>query len=134
MLEPFDLPGTVITHQGKDKNLITIKTSSLNEEASIFHFVQGLNGHQGTISLESYTDRGCYIYVVDGPSKDVKLSCLNDTLVSDFSEQTSFVMENGVSQYHPISFTAKGTNKEYVLQPLQSLKDEFYNVYFDIQP
>ncbi|CAM8970619.1 unnamed protein product [Rhodiola kirilowii] len=134
-LEPFDLPGMVIGHQGTEKSLRISRAASAGQ-SSIFHLVRGLDGQPGTVSLESHSHRGCYVHssAAHGALDGVKLSCGNGSIASDFKKATSFVMENGVSQFHPISFTANGLTRNYVLQPLQSLKDEFYNVYFDIQP
>ncbi|CAM8910239.1 unnamed protein product [Rhodiola kirilowii] len=134
-LEPFDLPGTVLVHQGKDKILRTAGAASPGE-ASIFRFVPGLDGHSRTVSLESHSHKGCYVYssAATGSFKDVKLSCANSSVEPDFKQGTSFVMHPGVSQFHPISFIATGPKRNYIMQPLHSLKDEFYNVYFDIQP
>nr|KYP71149.1 hypothetical protein KK1_010393 [Cajanus cajan] len=45
---------------------------------------------------------------------------------------TSFVTRKGLSQYHPISFVAKGINRNFLLEPLFSFRDEHYTVYFKI--
>jgi hypothetical protein len=34
--------------------------------------------------------------------------------------------------YHPLSFAAGGTERNFLLEPLQSLQDEFYTVYFNL--
>uniref|UniRef100_A0A7N0THG0 Uncharacterized protein n=1 Tax=Kalanchoe fedtschenkoi TaxID=63787 RepID=A0A7N0THG0_KALFE len=139
MLEPFDHPGTLVVHHGREKSLRTAGAESAGE-ASIFRIVPGLDGGDGTVSLESDTHRGCYVYSSfkassgDGSFEGVKLKCGSGSVGRDFKRATSFAMQRGVSQYHPISFTANGATRNYLMQPLQSLKDEYYNVYFDIQP
>uniref|UniRef100_A0A7N0VF04 Non-reducing end beta-L-arabinofuranosidase-like GH127 catalytic domain-containing protein n=1 Tax=Kalanchoe fedtschenkoi TaxID=63787 RepID=A0A7N0VF04_KALFE len=128
-IEPFDLPGTLLVHQGKEMSL-TIAGAAGAGNASVFRLVRGLDGATETVSLESDSLTGCYVY--SGSVEGVKLSCL---LGDDISKKAaSFVMRSGVSQYHDISFAATGPKRNYVMQPLQSLVDEFYNVYFDIQP
>nr|KYP71148.1 hypothetical protein KK1_010392 [Cajanus cajan] len=46
---------------------------------------------------------------------------------------TSFVTREGLSRYNPISFVAKGANRNFLLEPLFSFRDEHYTVYFSIQ-
>jgi len=131
MLEPFDLPGMNVVHQGADKPLL-IQDSSNGKPSSVFLVVPGLDGRNETISLESQSDKGCYVYSGLSSNAGVKLSCKSDS-DSSFKQATSFVPREGLSQYHPISFVAKGVSRNFLLQPLLSFRDEPYTVYFNIQ-
>ncbi|XP_052733858.1 uncharacterized protein LOC108340425 isoform X2 [Vigna angularis] len=133
MLEPFDLPGMNVVHQGADKPLL-IEDSSKGKPSSVFVVVPGLDGRNETISLESENDKGCYVYSGLSSSAGVKLSCKSDSdSDSSFNQATSFVAREGLSQYHAISFVAKGVSRNFLLQPLLSFRDEPYTVYFNIQ-
>ncbi|CAJ1933250.1 unnamed protein product [Sphenostylis stenocarpa] len=131
MLEPFDLPGMNVIHQGADKPLVIVD-SSLGGPSSVFLVVPGLDGRNETISLESQSNKGCYVYSDLSSSAGVKLSCKSNSDAS-FNQATSFVAREGLSQYNPISFVAKGVNRNYLLQPLLTFRDEPYTVYFNIQ-
>ncbi|KAF8034680.1 hypothetical protein BT93_C0867 [Corymbia citriodora subsp. variegata] len=133
MLEPFDLPGMVVVQKGKDEDL---SVEGLSEgSSSLFHVVAGLDGKANTVTLESESQEGCYIYTglnyAEGSS--VKLGCVSDSSDSKFNGASSFTLGDGVSSYHPMSFVAKGANRNFLLVPLMSLRDESYTVYFDIQ-
>ncbi|KOM50782.1 hypothetical protein LR48_Vigan08g160900 [Vigna angularis] len=130
MLEPFDLPGMNVVHQGADKPLV-IEDSSKGTSSSVFVVVPGLDGRNGSISLESQSDKGCYVYSDLSSSAGVKLSCKSDS-DAKFNEATSFISQKGLSQYNPISFVAKGVNRNFLLEPLFSFRDEYYTVYFNI--
>jgi len=133
MLEPFDLPGMNVIHQGADKPLLIVDSSD-SKPSSVFLVVPGLDGRNETISLESQSDKGCYVYSDLSSSAGVKLSCKSDSdSDSSFNQATSFVAREGLNQYNPISFVAKGANKYFLLQPLLSFRDEPYTVYFNIQ-
>ncbi|KAK5818724.1 Proline--tRNA ligase [Gossypium arboreum] len=137
MLESFDFPGMVLVPQGTENNLVV--TDPPNDTAtSSFGIVHGLDGKDNSVSLESVTQKGCYIYsgVNYSSSVGMKLSCNSSSSSSEagFSQATSFTMNNGLSAYHPISFVAKGRNRNYLMVPLQSIRDESYSVYFNMQP
>ncbi|CAK7339307.1 unnamed protein product [Dovyalis caffra] len=134
MLEPFNLPGMLLVHQGKDSSL-AVTNSADDAGSSIFHIVSGLDGKAGTISLESGSQKGCYIHSgVDHKSgQSMKLSCKSGSSATGFNQGASFVMNKGLSEYHPISFVAKGDKRNFLLAPLHSLRDEFYTIYFNIQ-
>ncbi|KAK4608326.1 hypothetical protein RGQ29_001940 [Quercus rubra] len=126
MLEPFDLPGMVVVHQGVDKTL-TVGVPPAGGGPSIFNLVAGLDGKNGSVSLESQSNKGCFVH------NSMKLSCKSPSSGPDFNQAASFVMEQGLSKYHPISFVAKGAMRSFLLQPLLSFQDEFYTVYFNIK-
>ncbi|KAI9398639.1 hypothetical protein POPTR_003G206000v4 [Populus trichocarpa] len=136
MLEPFHLPGMLLVQQGKDRSF-TLTNSADDDGSSIFRVVSGLDGKDGTVSLESGIQNGCYVYSgVDYKSgQSMKLSCKSGSSSdTGFNQGASFVMNKGLSQYHPISFVAKGDKRNFLLAPLHSLRDESYTIYFNIQP
>ncbi|XP_010673596.3 uncharacterized protein LOC104889952 [Beta vulgaris subsp. vulgaris] len=131
MLEPFDLPGMVVAHQGGG-NVLTVIDAAADKQSAEFLIVQGLNGVDGMISLR--TKEGCFVYSDIGSKSDlnVKLSCESKSSDPSFKNAVSFIWNEGLKKYHPISFVAKGLRRSYVLEPLFGLRDEFYNVYFNI--
>lgn len=133
MLELFDLPGMFISHQGQEQSL-GIAASS-DDGGSLFHLTAGLDGRDNTVSLESATEKGCFIYsgVDYQSSSTVKLSCNTKSSDAGFKQASSYKLGNGISEYHPISFAAKGAKRNFILSPLLSFRDESYTVYFNIQ-
>ncbi|XP_059669628.1 uncharacterized protein LOC132314847 [Cornus florida] len=132
MLEPFDFPGSVVVHQGANGNLIVAAPGAQN---SVFQLVPGLNGKPGAVSLESGGQKGCFVCSgVTGAVSTTKLRCQSAGAPPDakFKEEASFVLNNGISSYHPISFVAKGANRNFLLTPLYNFMDENYTVYFNI--
>ncbi|KAJ8640885.1 hypothetical protein MRB53_017579 [Persea americana] len=130
MLEPIDLPGLVVAHQGRNKILI-VTNSRGESDSHVFRVVSGLGKKSNTFSLESESDRGCFFYSV---GDQVELRCKSQSLSEDdgFNQAVSFTFSEGMSEYHPISFTAKGVKRNFLLVPLLSLRDESYTVYFNI--
>ncbi|XP_017700826.3 uncharacterized protein LOC103717747 [Phoenix dactylifera] len=139
MLEPFDLPGRMVEHQGPNNGLIvaaTSKTVTSNRDMSKFRVVAGLDGNSSTISLESESIPGCFVHnkIDQSAGECVRLLCRGKIESSDtaFQQAASFTPREGLTEYHPISFIAKGTERNFLLQPLMSLRDETYSVYFNI--
>ncbi|XP_054798644.1 uncharacterized protein LOC129303381 isoform X1 [Prosopis cineraria] len=130
MLEPYDLPGKLLTHQGAE-NVLVITDSSNAGISSVFNVLAGLDGQNGTISLESKSNKGCFVCST-GSGESVKLSCSSGS-DANFNQAASFIATEGISQYNPISFVAKGARRNFVLEPLYSFRDETYTVYFNIQ-
>ncbi|XP_074350494.1 uncharacterized protein LOC141689888 isoform X1 [Apium graveolens] len=130
MLEPFDLPGTAVVHS-KDESLGIADASDSN--ASGFRLVSGLDGKRNSVSLESERQRGCYVYSDLELLADVKISCISRSADDSYKEGASFTLRDGISKYDPISFVAKGSSRNFVLQPLHTITDENYVVYFNIQ-
>ncbi|XP_034688399.1 uncharacterized protein LOC117916455 [Vitis riparia] len=135
MLEPIDLPGMVVVQQGTNKNLGIADSAA--GKGSLFHLVAGLDGKDGTVSLESESQKDCYVYsgIDYNSGTSIKLKSLSESGSSDedFNKATSFILKEGISQYHPISFVAKGMKRNFLLTPLLGLRDESYTVYFNIQ-
>ncbi|KAF3452568.1 hypothetical protein FNV43_RR03001 [Rhamnella rubrinervis] len=133
-LEPFDLPGMVVAHRGEDKNLLVADSSS-DRGFSVFRLVEGLDGGSGSVSLESESNKECYVFSPGGnPGGSLTLRCKSDKFRdNEFVHATSFVLNKGISEYHPISFVAKGATRNFLLSPLISFRDESYTVYFNIR-
>ncbi|WOK92945.1 hypothetical protein Cni_G01637 [Canna indica] len=133
MLEPFDLPGTVVVHQGPN-NVLAFSTAAGSE--SLFNIVQGLDGKHESVSLESSSQQGCFVstgVVGYSAGNRIKLVCVSDS-EPDMSlrRAASFIPVSRLRQYNPISFVAKGARRNFLLEPLLSMKDETYTVYFNI--
>ncbi|KAJ9697934.1 hypothetical protein PVL29_007171 [Vitis rotundifolia] len=135
MLEPIDLPGMVVVQQGTNENLGI--ANSETGEGSSFHLVAGLDGKDGTVSLESESQKDCYVYsgIDYNSGTSIKLKCSSESESSDedFNEASSFILKEGIREHHPISFVAKGMKRNFLLTPLLGLRDESYTVYFNIQ-
>ncbi|KAJ0020168.1 hypothetical protein Pint_31152 [Pistacia integerrima] len=128
-LEPIAFPGMLVAQLGKDHKLIVQDASSA--QPSTFILVPGLDG-KDTVSLESETQKGCF--VISGKKLKIKLSCNTGSSDAKFNNAASFVMGKGMSEYHPISFVAKGVRRNFLLEPLYNFKDESYTVYFNMKP
>ncbi|KAH7837636.1 hypothetical protein Vadar_016124 [Vaccinium darrowii] len=103
MLEPFDFPGMVVAHGANTEGLQILNSGSgIN---SVFYLVAGMDGKPGTVSLESASQVGCFVSYQSG----IKLSCKSGSSDAAFGQTASFVLGNGVSKYHPMSFVLKAT-------------------------
>ncbi|KAI7725938.1 hypothetical protein M8C21_013226, partial [Ambrosia artemisiifolia] len=124
MLEPYSLPGSYIVHQGRGNSLV-VGSYSVTYNA-VFYIV---SNDDGTVQLEAQSEEGCFVSNAGGV---VKLQCDAERTDDEFLKATRFVIRNGISRYDPISFVAKGLRRNFLLQPLFSLRDEHYTVYFNI--
>ncbi|XP_027929696.1 uncharacterized protein LOC114185929 isoform X1 [Vigna unguiculata] len=131
MLEPFDHPGMRVIHQGMEHPL-TVADSSSGGSSCVFVVVPGLDGRKETISLESKSHNGCFVHSGLHSGRGVKLSC-NSSSDAAFKQSASFIAKRGMSKYDPISFMAKGANKNFLLEPLLAFRDESYTAYFNIK-
>ncbi|XP_052199692.1 uncharacterized protein LOC127806435 isoform X1 [Diospyros lotus] len=133
MLEPIDLPGMVVVQQGREESLAVV--DSADAKGSVFRVVAGLDGSASSVSLESESWKGCFIYggLNYQPGSSIKLSCRSGFSDGAFEQATSFTLEDGIAHYHPMSFIAKGMKRHFLLAPLFSLRDESYTVYFNVQ-
>ncbi|KAK4854772.1 hypothetical protein QYF36_001051 [Acer negundo] len=132
MLEPFDFPGMVVAREGKDNKLVVTDSPS-EEGSSVFQLVAGLDGGNETVSMESKSQEGCFVSGGTKYGAGMMLSCSEESSEAGYKEAASFIIGKGISQYHPISFVAKGAKRDFLLQPLLSFIDEFYTVHFNIQ-
>jgi uncharacterized protein len=130
MIEPFDMPGMVITN--------TLNISATKGSDSTFKLISGLDGTANSISLELGTKQGCYFSTgtVDySTGKKIQVICRGSSQITDdvtFKRAATFVPVNGARQYNPLSFVAKGQKRNFLLEPLMGLQDEFYTVYFNV--
>ncbi|KAL6603832.1 hypothetical protein ACP70R_044193 [Stipagrostis hirtigluma subsp. patula] len=127
MLEPFDMPGMVVT----DSLTLSMDKSS---RSSSFNVVPGLDGAPGSVSLELGARPGCFLVTA---GEKVQVGCGSATKHSDgggagFRRAASFVRAEPLRRYHPISFAARGVRRGFLLEPLFTLRDEFYTVYFNL--
>ncbi|KAL5708128.1 hypothetical protein ACHQM5_018956 [Ranunculus cassubicifolius] len=137
MIEPFNFPGMLVVQNGQGEGLAIAKEGGL-EGSSTFKVVTGLDNNKSTVSLESESQKGCFLYsgVDFNAGKTIKLSCQSEIEEEEddveFRQATSFEMTKGLSEYHPISFVAEGAKRNFLLMPLFSLRDENYTVYFNM--
>lgn len=135
VLEPFNFPGASVMHHGKGENLGVGDSLTAENRSSVFRLVDGLDGKDGTVSLESESERGCFVYseAVSGyGGEGVKLNCSSGSLDGGYRRAVSFRLRDGISKYHPLSFVANGVGRNFVLAPLLSLRDESYTIYFNV--
>lgn len=127
-IEPFDLPGTVIT--------TNLTLSAQMSSDSFFNIVPGLDGKPNSISLELGTKPGCFLASGADYSAGIKIqvSCKSSlqSIGGILEQAASFAQATPLRQYHPISFVSKGVRRNFLLEPLYSLRDEFYTVYFNL--
>ncbi|XP_068641476.1 uncharacterized protein [Aristolochia californica] len=131
MLEPFDLPGMVVVNTGKDE---TLAVSTVKDEKSAsFRVVAGLDGKSHSISLVSEAEDECYVSSDSNFRETLEVTCKLHSSDEGFQKAASFNVNKGLRDYHSISFAAKGTKRDFLLEPLLNMKDEFYTIYFYIQ-
>ncbi|XP_017257288.1 uncharacterized protein LOC108226805 isoform X2 [Daucus carota subsp. sativus] len=130
MLESFDHPGMVVTHHG-DNEILEVKAASY-QSSSFFRLVKGLDKKKYSVSLESESRKGCFIHSEHRLGAVVKLKCEAESPHNEFKEAASFRLRDGISKYDPISFVARGRTRNFLMQPIYSIRDENYTVYFNI--
>lgn len=128
MLEPLDMPGMVVT----DKLTVSAEKSS----GSPFNVVPGLDGAPGSVSLELGSRPGCFL-VASGSGKKVQVGCIGGVQKHGdggawFRRVASFARAEPLRRYHPISFAARGARRGFLLEPLFTLRDELYTIYFNL--
>ncbi|KAL6603831.1 hypothetical protein ACP70R_044192 [Stipagrostis hirtigluma subsp. patula] len=126
-IEPFDRPGMAVTD-----GLAVGRPGP----GALFNAVPGLDGAPESVSLELGARPGCFVTAPAG-SNAAKVGCLggnggggNDDTA--FRRAASFARAAPLRRYHPLSFAARGTERSFLLEPLRSLQDEFYTVYFSL--
>ncbi|MQM17637.1 hypothetical protein Taro_050611 [Colocasia esculenta] len=129
MLEPLNLPGMVVAVRRQDGALVVSATAGAD---STFQLAMGSDGKPNSVALESVGRPGCFVYGVgeaNGPAgQKVRLGCHGGAR----RKEARFVVYGGMRAYNPIGFVAKGAKRNFLLEPLMSLKDETYTVYFNI--
>ncbi|KAH9741155.1 proline-tRNA ligase (DUF1680) [Citrus sinensis] len=97
MLELFASPGMLVV-RGTDDELVVTDSSSVHG-SSIFRLVTRWDGKAETVSLESVTQKGCFVStsvnLKSGAS--MKLSCNTESTEVGFNNAASFAMEKELS-------------------------------------
>ncbi|XP_078432903.1 uncharacterized protein LOC144704362 [Wolffia australiana] len=130
-LEPLDLPGmAVAAPPGPAEEALVVRREAPAVD-SVFRVLHGLDGKAGSVSLELVSRPGCYLEGAAelAAGKVARLACSGGGELSP--PAASFRLEAPLKGYHPISFVALGENRNFLLEPLNSLRDESYTVYFD---
>uniref|UniRef100_A0A0E0LDH5 Alpha-L-arabinofuranosidase B arabinose-binding domain-containing protein n=1 Tax=Oryza punctata TaxID=4537 RepID=A0A0E0LDH5_ORYPU len=132
-LEPFDRPGMAVT------DALNVGRPEPAGPGTRFNAVAGLDGLPGSVSLELATRPGCFVTTPNTAylaGAKAQVSCRKPTGGGDddtaFRRAASFTQAAPLRLYHPLSFSATGTDRNFLLEPLQSLQDEFYTVYFNV--
>ncbi|XP_022846362.1 uncharacterized protein LOC111369111 [Olea europaea var. sylvestris] len=112
---------------------VSITDSSKGGGSSTFRLISGLDGKNRKVSLESEDHKGCFLYSSIDYQSVTSVKLRRKSSESGFKQAASFTLRKGLSEYHPMSFVAKGSDRNFLLAPLLSLRDEYYTVYFNIQ-
>jgi len=90
MFEPLDHPGTTVACQSPNRRLSIISQTNGAKSAG-FLIVKGLNGQNGSISLQ--TEAGCFVYseTDDYSGLDVKLGCKPGSKDVAYRKAASFI-------------------------------------------
>ncbi|XP_057835689.2 uncharacterized protein LOC131046047 isoform X2 [Cryptomeria japonica] len=150
-LEPFALPGMLVSHEGVnnpvsiinrpqfivgDEQPCTAGICNLQspEMDAVFKVRLGLDGENDSFSFESANLPNCFLYGITSyeVGQAVQLRCKPSASDPAFIHATSFTVSAGIAKYHPISFIARGLRRAYLLSPLNAFRDESYTVYFNI--
>ena len=129
-IEPFDRPGMAVT------NGLAVDRPGGGSQDTLFNAVPGLDGAPGSVSLELGSRPGCFVTApaaAGGGANDTRVGvgCRSSGSGSggaEFRRAASFARAAPLRRYHPLSFAARG----FLLEPLRSLQDEFYTVYFSL--
>ncbi|KAA8549550.1 hypothetical protein F0562_001432 [Nyssa sinensis] len=94
MLEPFDFPGMLVVQQGNEEDL-GVSDSDVDGGSSVFHLVEGLDGKPDTVSLESESQKGCFVYsgVNYKSGENIKLSCNSESSDAGFKGGNELYIE-----------------------------------------
>ncbi|KAF0914190.1 hypothetical protein E2562_027606 [Oryza meyeriana var. granulata] len=122
-IEPFGLPGTAVSN-----GLAVVRAGNRKSSDTLFNVVPGLDGKPGSVSLELGSKPGCFL--VAGAGAKVQVGCRQRG--GGFEQAASFTQAEPLRRYHPISFVASGVRRSFLLEPLFTLRDEFYTIYFNL--
>ncbi|XP_039807282.1 uncharacterized protein LOC120671108 [Panicum virgatum] len=137
-IEPFDRPGMAVT------NGLAVDRPGGGSQDTLFNAVPGLDGAPGSVSLELGSRPGCFVTapaVAGGGANDTRVGvgCRSNGEGgsgsgddAEFRRAASFARAPPLRRYHPLSFAARGAARGFLLEPLRSLQDEFYTVYFSL--
>ncbi|CAM6129674.1 unnamed protein product [Calypogeia fissa] len=98
----------------------------------VFKIRSGLSGEKNTISFEVATMAGCF--VASDLDNGIKIQCQPKAEGRDphFDKTASFKVNKGLATHNPMSFIAKGMNRQFLLVPLYAYLDETYTTYFNL--
>lgn len=150
-LEPFALPGMLVSHEAANNPVSIINRPQFidgnyqpctegicnlqsPEMDSVFQVRLGLDGENSSVSFESANLPNCFLYGITNyeVGQAVQLRCKPSERDPAFNHAASFSVSEGIAKYHPISFIARGSWRAYLLSPLNAFRDESYTVYFNI--
>lgn len=136
-LEPFGRPGMAVTSD--------LAVGRPGGRDTLFNAMPGLDGAPGSVSLELVARPGCFVTAAPfgaGADPAARVVCRGERSagaasgdhddVTAFRRAASFARAAPLRRYHPLSFAARGTARNFLLEPLRSLQDEFYTVYFSL--
>lgn len=126
-IEPFDRPGMAVTNG--------LAVGCRGGRDTLFNAVPGLDGAPGSVSLELATRPGYFVATAPaamGANATTQVVCRANKGGAAFRRAASFARAPPLRRYHPLSFAARGTARNFLLEPLRSLQDEFYTVYFSL--
>jgi len=129
MLEPLDMPGMVVTD--------TLAVSGERRSGAPFNVVPGLDGAPGSVSLELVSRPGCFLVAGGGGGGKVQVGCSDGVKKHGdggawLRRAASFARAEPLRRYHLMSFAARGVRRSFLLEPLFTLRDEFYTIYFNL--
>ncbi|KAL6874165.1 hypothetical protein ACP4OV_014247 [Aristida adscensionis] len=129
-LEPFGMPGMAVT------DALTVAAADKGAQPAFNVVAPGLDGAPGSVSLELAARPGCFVATAGAK---VHVGCGGGARKhgsgdggAGFRRAASFVRAEQLRRYHPISFAARGARQGFLLEPLFTLRDEFYTVYFNL--
>ena len=142
-ISSVNYPNFFLTHKGDDQlALISTDYSQTFNKSSTFHQTPALlnTSSKTAFSLELGDMPGYYISTMkDGQNRHTSTSLARLPLYASkmqpgqaFAAASTFTLEDAVFKYKPYSFVALGANRDYLLQPLNSMVDEQYTAYFNI--
>lgn len=126
-IEPFDRPGMAVTNG--------LAVGCRGGRDTLFNAVPGLDGAPGSVSLELATRPGWFVATAPtamDANATTQVVCRANKGGAAFRRAASFARAPPLRRYHPLSFAARGTARNFLLEPLRSLQDEFYTVYFSL--
>lgn len=144
-IEPFNLPGRFLTHR-VGRRVDIFRASMLQNSGkgcghghqhpsgtdAVFQIVPGLLAQRDYVSFEAVSKHGCFLSTETDPFNHVSLGCKTGDDDELFKKASSFLVNRPLASYHSMSFMAKGVNRDYLLSPLISYRDENYTIFFNI--
>ncbi|CAA7039876.1 unnamed protein product [Microthlaspi erraticum] len=129
MIKLFDFPGMLVT-QGTGSSIAVQDSSSTDQAASTFRLVYGVDRKPRSVSLRLESIKGCFVYSNQPLKAEMKLrvECNPDATDEKFKRGASFRLSKAMIQYNPLSFVMSRTQGNFFLSPLNSFRDETYNV------